>query len=87
MTINCDMKISLLENGMDSLKRGFLSYLSFKEATENKTANLEDYLELKHAILSTHHGIEILMKAFRKVRTDGYPYLVLADRLLTEYRG
>ena len=28
-----------------------------------------------------------LMKAFRKVRSDGYPYLVLADRLLTEYRG
>ena len=32
-------------------------------------------------------SLKLLMKAFRKVRTDGYPYLVLADRLLTEYRG
>lgn len=26
------------------------------------------------------------MKAFKKVRDDSYPYLVLADRLLTGYR-
>ncbi len=29
----------------------------------------------------------LTMKAFRKQRSDGYPYLVLADRLLREYRS
>lgn len=28
----------------------------------------------------------LTMKAFRKTRSDGYGYLVLADRLLREYR-
>ena len=27
------------------------------------------------------------MKAFKKVRDDSYAYLVMADRLLKEYRG
>lgn len=56
------MKIGLLENGVDSLQRGFQSFLDYEKATVDKPATLEDYLNLKQAVLSTHHGIEILMK-------------------------
>ena len=56
------MKIGMLENGMDSLKRGFQSFLQYKVNTEGKTPTLQDYLLLKQAILNTHHGVEILLK-------------------------
>ena len=56
------MKISLLENGMDSLQRGFESVLNYEKNTVTKTPKMEDYFYLKQAILSTHHGIEILLK-------------------------
>lgn len=56
------MKISMLENGMDSLQHGFRSYLQYKERTKNSQPKLQDYLILKQAILNTHHGVEILLK-------------------------
>ncbi|WP_313584872.1 hypothetical protein [Lacrimispora sp.] len=56
------MRIQLLDNGIDSLQRGFKSFLDFEQATLNKPPSLADYLLLKNAVLSTHHGVEILMK-------------------------
>ena len=46
------MHISMLNNGMDSLKRGFSSYLEYTETIKKKeNPELEDYLILKQAIL------------------------------------
>lgn len=56
------MKIQMLTNGVDSLKTGFKAFLKYEENTVNKTPTQEDYLILKHAVLSVHHGVEILMK-------------------------
>lgn len=56
------MKIQMLTNGVDSLKTGFKAFLKYEENTVNKMPTQEDYLILKHAALSVHHGVEILMK-------------------------
>ena len=57
------MNIDMLSNGMDSLKRGFSSYHEFSAAVKDKEQpSLEDYFILKQAVLSTHHGVEILLK-------------------------
>ena len=56
------MKIGMLENGMDSLERGFQSYLQYKKDSDGKNPVLQDYLLLKQAVLNTHHGVEILLK-------------------------
>lgn len=53
------MIIDMLNNGMDSLKRGFSSYLKYEEIVKEKeTLTLEDYFVLKQAVLLTHHGVE-----------------------------
>lgn len=56
------MKIDLLENGMDSLRMGFSAFLEFEKNTVDKIPQKGDYFLLKHAILFTHHGVEILLK-------------------------
>ncbi len=57
------MRITILENGIDSIQKGFTSYLRYTESIKEKTTpDKEDYFELKQAILSTHHGVEILLK-------------------------
>ena len=57
------MNIDMLSNGMDSLKRGFSCYHEFSAAIKDKEQpSLEDYFILKQAVLSTHHGVEILLK-------------------------
>lgn len=57
------MKISMLYNGIDSLNKGFSNYLKFSQIVkEKRDIEEEDYLILKQAILSVHHGVEILLK-------------------------
>ena len=56
------MRITFLENGIDSLQKGFRAFLDFEKNTVSSLPTTEDYLILKEAILSTHHGVEILMK-------------------------
>lgn len=65
------MKIDMLNNGMDSLKRGFSSYLCYSEIKKiKKELTLQDYLVLKQAVLSTHHGVEILMKCILNKQSE-----------------
>lgn len=56
------MRITFLENGIDSLQKGFRAFLEFEKNTVSCLPTTENYLTLKEAILSTHHGVEILMK-------------------------
>lgn len=53
------MQISLLQNGLHSLNKG---YLLIKDYELCKEIELTKYYLLKDAILSIHHGVEILMK-------------------------
>ena len=56
------MRITFLENGIDSKQKGFRAFLEFEKNTVSCLPTTENYLTLKEAILSTHHGVEILMK-------------------------
>lgn len=56
------MKISLLENGLDSLKKGFEHLNNYEEMHLLDNKGNERFLVLKDAVLAIHHGIEILFK-------------------------
>ena len=56
------MKIKLLENGLDSLKKGFKSLKNYEEMYLLDNSGSERFLTLKDAVLAIHHGIEILFK-------------------------
>jgi hypothetical protein len=56
------MKISLMENGLDSLKKGFDHLKTYEEMYFIKKEGKERFYVLKDAVLNIHHGIEILLK-------------------------
>lgn len=56
------MKINLLENGLDSLRKGFEHLKNYEEMYLLENSGHERYLVLKDAVLAIHHGIEILFK-------------------------
>ena len=64
------MKITFLENGIDSLQKGFQSFLDYENRTINSEPSLDDYFVLKQAVLSTHHGVEILMKYILYMKSE-----------------
>jgi len=55
MASNDEFRITLLENGIHSLERGF-------ESVDRYLRKEEDEFLLKEAILFIHHGIELLLK-------------------------
>lgn len=77
------MIIDMLNNGMDSLKRGFSSYLKYEEIVKEKeTPSLEDYFVLKQAVLSTHHGVEILLKCILNKKSE----FLIVDEIDSNYK-
>jgi len=59
------IKITFLENGIDSLNKGFKSLKVYEENLYLKTGVVTDkerFFQLKDAIIQIHHGIEILLK-------------------------
>lgn len=56
------MKISMLENGIDSLQRGFGSLTEYELSKIDNPHDNSNYYLLKNAVVYIHHGIEILMK-------------------------
>jgi len=56
------VKIKLLENGLDSLRKGFKSLMNYEELYLLDNAGHKRFLVLKDAVLAIHHGIEILFK-------------------------
>lgn len=75
------MKINLIENGLDSLKKGFAHLKNYEEKYLLEEYGKERYLILKDAILSIHHGIEILFKEVLK-RTNELLIFSEIDRKL-----
>ncbi|GGH46370.1 hypothetical protein GCM10008014_08990 [Paenibacillus silvae] len=62
--------MGLAENGVDSFKAAFLTMQKIKMLEDGKVHNLKD------AVMSLNHGIEILFKLFLK---DYDEYLIFAD--------
>lgn len=74
----------MLSNGMDSLKRGFSSYHEFSAAVKDKEQpSLEDYFILKQAVLSTHHGVEILLKHILDQKSE----FLIVDEMDATYKS
>lgn len=77
------MNINMLDNGMDSLKRGFSSYLKYEKIVKEKEIpTLEDYFVLKQAVLSTHHGVEILLKCILNKKSE----FLIVDEIDSNYK-
>lgn len=70
------MHIKMLDNGIDSIKNGFKNYLKYQEDPK------KDYYILKQAILSTHHGVEILLKCILYKQSE----FLIIDNLRIEYK-
>ncbi|MEL7657049.1 MAG: hypothetical protein AAGU75_14220, partial [Bacillota bacterium] len=62
------LTISLADNGMHSLTRGIQTYTAYSEKV--------DPMLLKDAIMSLHHGIELL---FKQILVNTSPYLIFQD--------
>ena len=56
------MQLSLIENGLDSLRNGYEALNEYDKLLISNGDELKKSLLLKSAIIQTHHGIEILMK-------------------------
>ena len=56
------MKLSLIENGLDSLHSGYKALNKYYSLLVSHGDDDSKSIKLKRAIIDTHHGIEILMK-------------------------
>jgi hypothetical protein len=56
------MKISLIDNGLDSLRKGYIFLRDYEKLNETSGEDTLRFLVLKDAILSIQHGVEILFK-------------------------
>lgn len=56
------MKLTLIENGVDSFQNGYKSLVEFEPLLLLDESDIEKSKKLKNAIIQIHHGIEILMK-------------------------
>lgn len=70
------MKISLIENGLDSLKKGFEYLKNYEEKFLLEQYGTDRYFLLKDAILAIHHGIEIL---FKEVLRRANEFLIFSE--------
>lgn len=77
------MHITMLDNGIDSIQKGFNSYLVYTKSIKGKsTPDPEDYYTLKQAILSTHHGVEILLKYILYCKSE----FLIIDEFKNDYK-
>ena len=77
------MHITMLDNGIDSIQKGFNNYLEYTESIKGKTIpDPEDYYTLKQAILSTHHGVEILLKYILYCKSE----FLIIDEFKNDYK-
>ncbi|AKA25957.1 hypothetical protein [Pseudomonas chlororaphis] len=64
------MKISLIENGLDSFRKGYQHLEKYEQLAKNKADDAARFSELKDSVLSIQHGIEILFKFILKKHND-----------------
>ncbi|WCD82979.1 hypothetical protein [Pseudomonas sp. TUM22785] len=79
------MKISLIENGLDSLEKGYIHLKKYEEAKESAQSDSARFYILKDATLAIQHGAEILFKYLLKTHNETLLYSDLS-RLKEAYR-
>ena len=80
------MKISLIDNGLDSLTKGYNFLKIYEELKEAGTADLARFSVLKDAVLSIQHGIEILFKYLLKEKNEILLFSEVNSKLKQAYR-
>lgn len=70
------MKLTLIENGLDSLRKGYESLNTYDNLVDSGSNDYNKSIALKGAIIHTHHGVEILMKQILSQRSE---YLVFSN--------
>ena len=79
------MKISLIENGLDSLKKGY-DFLTAHEQTQvDHSTDMVRFSLLKDSILSVQHGIEILFKYVLRKNNEVLLYSDLNAKLKSAF--
>lgn len=56
------LKISLVENGLHSLRNGITSFDKYIQITDSSKRSSKNRFLLRDSVMSLHHGIELLMK-------------------------
>lgn len=80
------MKISLIENGLDSLTKGFESLKRYEELKAVGAGDAKRFSVLKDAILSIQHGIEILFKYLLKENNEVLLFSEVNSKLKIAYQ-
>lgn len=80
------MKISLIENGLDSLKKGYEHLKNYEELKDGGASDKERFSKLKDAILSIQHGVEILFKYLLKEHNEVLLFTQITPRLKEAFR-
>lgn len=79
------MKISLIENGLDSLKKGYGFLKNYEEVQVDPSTDITRFSLLKDAILSIQHGIEILFKYLLRENNEVLLYSDLNAKLKSAF--
>jgi hypothetical protein len=64
------MKISLIENGLDSLRKGYAHLEAYEHLLSKGASDAERFSALKDSVLSIQHGVEILFKYSLKEKNE-----------------
>lgn len=70
------MRISLIDNGLDSLKKGYAFLEMYEHLVADSAKDSDRFSALKDSVLSIQHGIEIL---FKYVLKDHNELLIFSD--------
>jgi len=64
------MKISLIDNGLDSLRKGYVHLGRYEKLLAEEAGDSERFSALKDSVLSIQHGVEILFKYSLKEKNE-----------------
>lgn len=80
------MRISLIDNGLDSLTKGFEFLKRYEELRAAGASDSKRFSVLKDAILSIQHGIEILFKYLLKEKNEVLLFSEISSKLKMAYK-
>lgn len=64
------MKISLIDNGLDSLRKGYVHLEKYEQLLSSEAGDADRFSALKDSVLSIQHGVEILFKYSLKEKNE-----------------
>lgn len=79
------MKIPLIDNGLDSLTKGYTFLQKYEAMRQEGASDASRFLVLKDAILSMQHGIEILFKFLIKEKNEVLLFSEISPKLKAAY--